>query len=383
MKLLRITAKGLPLFKDEFDICFYAQQRINEESKRSLHNLFGNVYLNTANGIIGINASGKTSILKLINFVFEMVNNQPINHIKTKDVLGDSKNVLINTYFYSEEGKIYLLETHITSEKNSDNSIKYKIVYETLWSKNVSTSTIRKSLLVFDKSNNKQERSSNEEYLPDDVSIIIAHNKRINDHINIVNFMGYTNFNILTFFNGIPIEVIQYLDPTIEYINYDSNNQNSLIHLKFFNKDEIILNNPLSLCDYLSSGTIKGMMLFTLSISVLKDGGVLIVDEIENHFNKEIVSTLIRFFMNTNINTKGGMLIFTTHYPELLDIFDRNDSLFVTRNEFGIKLECLSNILKRNDIKKSDLFQSGYLGGTTPLYDSYIKLKNKIASEIK
>lgn len=383
MKLLRITAKGLPLFKDEFDICFYAQQRINEESKRSLHNLFGNVYLNTANGIIGINASGKTSILKLINFVFEMVNNQPINHIKTKDVLGDSKNVLINTYFYSEEGKIYLLETHITSEKNSDNSINYKIVYETLWSKNVSTSTIRKSLLVFDKSNNKQERSSNEEYLPDDVSIIIAHNKRINDHINIVNFMGYTNFNILTFFNGIPIEVIQYLDPTIEYINYDSNNQNSLIHLKFFNKDEIILNNPLSLCDYLSSGTIKGMMLFTLSISVLKDGGVLIVDEIENHFNKEIVSTLIRFFMNTNINTKGGMLIFTTHYPELLDIFDRNDSLFVTRNEFGIKLECLSNILKRNDIKKSDLFQSGYLGGTTPLYDSYIKLKNKIASEIK
>ena len=383
MKLLRITAKGLPLFKDEFDICFYAQQRINEESKRSLHNLFGNVYLNTANGIIGINASGKTSILKLINFVFEMVNNQPINHIKTKDVLGDSKNVLINTYFYSEEGKIYLLETHITSEKNSDNSIKYKIVYETLWSKNVSTSTIRKSLLVFDKSNNKQERSSNEEYLPDDVSIIIAHNKRINDHINIVNFMGYTNFNILTFFNGIPIEVIQYLDPTIEYINYDSNNQNSLIHLKFFNKDEIILNNPLSLCDYLSSGTIKGMILFTLSISVLKDGGVLIVDEIENHFNKEIVSTLIRFFMNTNINTKGGMLIFTTHYPELLDIFDRNDSLFVTRNEFGIKLECLSNILKRNDIKKSDLFQSGYLGGTTPLYDSYIKLKNKIASEIK
>lgn len=219
--------------------------------------------------------------------------------------------------------------------------------------------------------------------LPDDVSIIIAHNKRINDHINIINIMGYTNFNILTFFNGIPIEVIQYLDPTIEYINYDSNNQNSLIHLKFFNKDEIILNNPLSLCDYLSSGTIKGMMLFTLSISILKDGGVLIVDEIENHFNKEIVSTLIRFFMNTNINTKGGMLIFTTHYPELLDTFDRNDSLFVTRNEFGIKLECLSNILKRNDIKKSDSFQSGYLGGTTPLYDSYIKLKNKIASEIK
>lgn len=40
------------------------------------------------------------------------------------------------------------------------------------------------------------------------------------------------------------------------------------------------------------------MITFTLAQEVLKDGGYLIVDEIENHFNKEIVSTLIRFFMD-------------------------------------------------------------------------------------
>ena len=33
MKILRITAKGLPLFKEELDISFYAQQRVTEEDK--------------------------------------------------------------------------------------------------------------------------------------------------------------------------------------------------------------------------------------------------------------------------------------------------------------------------------------------------------------
>ena len=33
MKLLRITAKGLPLFKKELEIDFYANQRVAEDDK--------------------------------------------------------------------------------------------------------------------------------------------------------------------------------------------------------------------------------------------------------------------------------------------------------------------------------------------------------------
>lgn len=50
-----------------------------------------------------------------------------------------------------------------------------------------------------------------------------------------------------------------------------------------------ILNN------YLSSGTVKGMIIFTLAQEVLQSGGYIVVDEVENHFNKEIVTTLLRF----------------------------------------------------------------------------------------
>ena len=42
MKILRITAQGLPLFKEGLDLCFYTQQRVSEDDKDSLYNLVDN-----------------------------------------------------------------------------------------------------------------------------------------------------------------------------------------------------------------------------------------------------------------------------------------------------------------------------------------------------
>ncbi len=65
MKILRITAQGLPLFKKRLGyLLFYTQQRVCEEDKDSLYRLTDNYYLHSACAFIGINASGKTSVLK-------------------------------------------------------------------------------------------------------------------------------------------------------------------------------------------------------------------------------------------------------------------------------------------------------------------------------
>ena len=87
--------------------------------------------------------------------------------------------------------------------------------------------------------------------------------------------------------------------------------------------------------------------------------------------------------MDEKINKNGGMLIFSTHYPELLDEYNRNDGIFITRNRDGITAENLSNILKRNDIKKSDAYQSGFLEGTTPTYEDYMQLKKSIVASLR
>ena len=383
MKLLRITAEGLPLFKEKLDVCFYAQQRIAEEHKNILYPLFSNIYLNPANGFIGINASGKTSVLKVILLALEIINNEPINHCETKDILGEASNAVINTYFYSETtSEICRLETVIASRKDKTDGIRYRIVSESIWTKKAEEVTTRKAMLDFDKKEPVMIRNSREDFLSDDVSIMIARNKQTKEQVRIVNLLRFTNINVLPFSEDIPTEVITFLDPTIESLHFEEENQKQLIHLKFAGKDEILLNNPVELNNYLSSGTVKGMITFTLMQEVLQEGGYMIVDELENHFNKEIVTTLMRFFMDSKLDKNGGTLIFSTHYPELLDEYDRNDSIFITRNRNGITAENLSNILKRNDIKKSDAYQSGFLNGTTPTYEAYMQLKKSIAAAL-
>ena len=382
MKILRITAKGFPLFKENLDICFYTQQRVNEDDKEFLYRMVDHYYLHCANAFIGINASGKTSVLKVVNLAMNIINNEPINHIEAKEILGKTNEAILCIYFFDNQEKICCLETIISSIKTKTNEIEYFIQSERLWEKSISSVKSKKYLTDFTGIEPIAVRSNNEMYLSDDVSFIIAHNKKYNDSIEIYSLLSYTNVNVLPFTKNIPLEVIAFLDPTIEKLYFEETDNKTFIHLKFKDEDEIILNNAIDLEHYLSSGTIKGIITFSMVKEVLATGGYLLVDEIENHFNKEIVMTLIRFFMDSHLNKKGGTLIFTTHYPELLDEYDRNDGISIVRNRKGITVENLSQLLKRNDIKKSDAYQSGMLEGTTPVYDAYMRLKKNLETSI-
>ena len=384
MKILRITAQGLPLFKQELDIAFYAQQRVSEDDKETLFKLLlkPTVYLHAANAFIGINASGKTSVLKAIQLALHIVKNEPINHVDAKTILGGTNKAVFRICFYDANQNICCLETEITSQKTKAGDYVYSIVNEKLWEKPAASLQSKKALTDFAGLDPIATRNENEIFLSDDVSFIIAHNKKTRDTLEICSLLSYTNVNVLPFSEDIPLEVIAFLDPTIEKLYFEQMEKKTFIHLKFKGEDEIILNNAMDLEQYLSSGTIKGIITFSMVKEVLQSGGYLLVDEIENHFNKEIVTTLVRFFMDSRLNKKGGALIFTTHYPELLDEYDRNDGIHIVRNRNGIMVDNLSNILTRNDIKKSDAYQSGFLDGTTPAYEAYMRLKKSLAASI-
>lgn len=382
MKILRITAQGLPLFKEDLDICFYTQQRVSEDDKDSLYKMEANYYLHSACAFIGINASGKTSVLKVINLALSIVKNEPINHVEAKSILGGTGKATICTYFYDNRKYVCCLETVIAAKKTKAGNYIYSILSERMWEKSISSVKSKKYLTDFTGMEPAKVRKADEEFLPDDVSLIISHNRKTNDTVGVFSLLSYTNMNVLPFTEDIPLEVIAFLDPTIEMLRFQQIEGKTFIHLKFRDEDEIILNNAVDLEQYLSSGTIKGIITFSMVKEVLQSGGYLLVDEIENHFNKEIVTTLMRFFMDSRLNKKGGTLIFTTHYPELLDEYDRNDGICIVRNRNGITVENLSYILKRNDIKKSDAYQSGFLEGTTPAYEAYKGLRNDICVKV-
>lgn len=383
MKILRITVNGLPLFKQELDLLFYTQQRVGEDDKEKLYKIEPNYYLHTACAFIGINASGKTSVLKVINLALNILRNEPINHVESRNILGACERAMLKICFLDKKNNVYCLKTVITSKKAKAGRYVYSIIEEKLWEKPISSVKSKKYLTDFTAISPIAVRNTEEAYLPDDVSFIIAHNKKANDKIDVFSLLSYTNINILPFTEDIPLEVIAFLDPTIEKLYFEKVEDKASIHLKFKDEEEIILNNAVELEQYLSSGTIKGIITFSMVKEVLASGGYILVDELENHFNKEIVVTLIRFFMDSSLNKNGSTLIFTTHYPELLDEYDRNDAIYIVRNRNGITAENLSYILKRNDIKKSDAYQSGFLEGTTPAYEAYLRLKKNLAASLK
>lgn len=385
MKLLKIVINGLPHFKNELDIDFVALQRVDDYDKERLCNVFSNIYVNKAISFVGINASGKTTILKAISFVMKMLNNESLNNIKSKtilDDLDDNQQVVITTYFYDGHD-VNKLETSIVKEiSDVDGSEKLIIKDEKLWSKDGAKIKTKKSLFDFAEVDLREKRDKNEQYLMEDVSIMVAENKKKNMSLFISDMLEWTDHNILNVLGRFPKELLTFLDPSIEYLECSFKEKKVDIRLKFYGKEEIIINSPRILENYLSSGTIKGLGVFMSATFSFIEGGYLIIDEIENHFNREIVATLIRFFLDEKVNKNGATILFSTHYSELLDEFDRNDSIYIVRNKEGIGVENLSNILKRNDIKKSEVYDSGYLGGTVPSYEAYMALK-KVLSSVK
>ena len=208
---------------------------------------------------------------------------------------------------------------------------------------------------------------------------MIALNKQSQNSSMFIDLAMFTNFNLFLPDDGlIPIEIITLLDPTIEYISVENINDKIVTKLKFYSQKELVLFNPTELNAYLSSGTVKGVRVFSDAARVLKNGGYMLVDEVENHFNRELVVSLLRLFMNKKTNPKGAVLIFSTHYPELLDELDRNDAVFITRNNEGLTIDNLNTLLHRNDLKKSEVYQSNYLSGTAPKYKSLLELQKSI-----
>ena len=332
MKILKIVVNGLPHVKDELNIDFVAQQRVDTYDKEHLFNVFSNIYVNRAILFIGINASGKTTILKTISFVMKLLNNQPINNIESKIIMDDlskDEDVIITSFFY--DGKnVNKLVTVITKKINeTDGSEKLIIKDEKLWFKNADKVKTKKTLFVFNENDLEEIRNKNEQYLMDDVSIIVARNKKNNSGIFVCDMLEWTDHNILNVLGRFPKELLTFLDPSIEYLECSLNDKKVDIRLKFYGKEEIIINNTRILENYLSSGTIKGLGVFMSAAFSFSEGGYMIIDEIENHFNREIVDCNIAG-IRTQVAAKCGPFATINEIYEKIkkqiDLTDKNIS---------------------------------------------------------
>lgn len=369
MKILKVIATGFKNCIDNFEISYIPVARKTAEDKEyELEEIADGLFAFSTIGIVGKNASGKTTVLDLLSVCYDIMGTFRVAPRKY------SLNGVNLTIFFYHEGNIYKYQTKLKEEGISEKtlftneSIRYKKYYKT----NVNS--------IFDDEGFDAYKLEGE--LPEDTSSVFFVVKKLNrtafyytshdfgSEIYRAAFMAQKTFNIP---EKIMTDIISIFDESVSKLEMiDETN----FKLTSFGKTETLSDKELY--SRLSSGTTKGLLLYTLVVLSLMNGEDLVIDEIENHFHKTLVENIISLYKDKSINKKNATLIFATHYCEILDLFNRQDNIYITKAE---KQVGISNMYKDYDVRpellKSKQFYNNVFK-TAVNYDALMALKKEL-----
>lgn len=368
MKILRIKFYGLKIFKNPISVYFTAKDKVFDDG--NCFKLHDKISTLNSMAFIGMNAVGKTTILRLIKFQLDSILkneglNGTFNSVASYFKQPDKDGIKIVSTFYDND-KIFELESIINYKIDEAGRIQFYYAYEKIKVKNKSSVKNKDDVFNFDNvAYNTKDRTYFKNlyaFLKEDESISMFFSKENRYVEEIFNGFGERMIDIS---KSIHPDILKVFDKTLESIDLTDDK----IKLKFID-DELNLSREsvLILDRILSSGTIKGQDIIKKAIAVLKTGGYLIIDELEDNLNKSLVDMIINLFKNDVINKFGATIIFSTHYAEILDGFNRKDNIFVmTKNkENKTRISRFSDHININNIKKSDIILSDYITGTMP-----------------
>ena len=111
-----------------------------------------------------------------------------------------------------------------------------------------------------------------------------------------------------------------------------------------------------------SDGTQKLFRYAAPWLDLLKNGRIMVIDELDNSLHPHLVRYLLRLIHNTSSNTGNGQLVFSTHDTSILDrmILRRDQVWFVEKDDMqATQLYPLSDFHPR----KNEALEKGYLQG--------------------
>lgn len=375
MKLVEVEITGLSLFyNNKFKINFLNKSRVSLKDDSEYYEIFSGRYLPNTVAILGNNATGKTSTLKLIKYTIEsLFHANKINDLSTTRFIKDNiidKDITINLVLFSDNEYVKL-QSNIRFNQ-VENCLAF--TSERMLTLNEfieSQRKINKNQGIKNKTRNEMIKDFLKFEIDDNINNIREYNKKeidltISDQISIFSFirrfkiyfldtMSTTNLNLLEPSNlKIHKEWIEFLDSSIKNITPTYEDDELKYIIDFNNSKTHVIKEIFDTNEILSSGTSKSINIFQKILRVLKTGGYLFIDEIENHLNQVIIREILYLFKNASINKNNATLIISTHYVEILDEISRNDNILYTSKENGfIKINNLHDNMNRTDLKKS------------------------------
>lgn len=381
--LLKVRVSGYKMLKDDFEIDFISRARADTDQKDSseVFEIAEGLRVFNTVALTGSNASGKTTVLSLLDRVFRLM--------KTGRWMMDrggisSSEIKIHLEFFIN-GVVYLYDSKILP---LDSPMELELGYAsycTIKDEVVRLATYKPSAGRHYAEKLHFKKDENATGLDDTSVLVFICRPYINSTFMkpfpsrntpfSLSFFDYLNY----FDDELTAEIIRLLDDSIERIRYLGKDD---VEFKRFGQKAIHVtrNGLLSL---LSNGTVKGIELYIRVAMLLKHGGVLLIDEIENCFHKNLVNNILFLFTDKTINKKNAQVVFSTHYSEILDVFNRRDNIFILHKK-GSVIE-ISNLYSdydiRTELSKSKRFNDNTFG-TLLNYERLMKVKGLIRREV-
>lgn len=112
-----------------------------------------------------------------------------------------------------------------------------------------------------------------------------------------------------------------------------------------------------------SRGTYAFYCLGGMILKCLKEGKIILIDEIETSLHAELTKLLISLFLDEKINSRNVQSIITTHETSLLDknLLRRDQIWFVDKNEFGVT--DLYSLQDFDSVREDTPFDRWYVAG--------------------
>jgi AAA15 family ATPase/GTPase len=148
-------------------------------------------------------------------------------------------------------------------------------------------------------------------------------------------------------------------------------------HKKFDSSNQLVDTVPFNFDTQESEGTKKLLYLLGPWYDTLRNGRLLIIDELDSRLHSHLTLRLLDFFHKYNIN--NAQLICAVHDVSLLnkETFRRDQIWFVEKNQFGASELVSLGDFKSDKVRNSSAFSKNYMDGkygAIPYFDIDEKL---------
>ena len=408
---LKVYAENLYGISEPISIDFISKSR-NKESLKTVFKTHDNVYISKILGIIGGNASGKTSIINTIATIGGIITSpildtnigEKIEQLKKamdvnssdKDIIIDllkridsSINLNIQNVTKSNKSTIIEVELYITDiDESMTGYYKYKVEFNgyedklineyfsfrknysnkeevIIDIKDIRESQIHYMYRYFNNIANELNIENRDKLLEKYKYCKVFREHYINNSSVILTGeeIDYKELKLIEWFKKSPKmfkSLVKVVDEKLKDVILEENNSRQELYFVMQSGDKISQKR-------LSTGTERFLNIAMYIVECINNKGILIIDEIEQNFNLGLIEFMINM-INEIVNSET-QIIFTTHREDIFDIIDvykkkifKQDSIYVIDNIYNkMVIDRLSKLyVDGKKIKNDALFSNLY-----------------------